>query len=390
VKQFENIFRTLLVAIFGFLVPTTASAQDEVRDPMDSVEIGLVTCSPHEEIYSLYGHTALRVHDLRNNADWIFNYGVFNFKTPNFALRFVFGLTDYELGIAPTRPFLDYYEDWGSQVTEQVLNLTPEDKQRIMDALAINYKPENRIYRYNFLYDNCSTRPRDIIEHHIEGHISYNPRKDYAPSFREMIREHTSRHPWATFGNDLLLGVKADHKTDIREQEFLPENLRYDFDHATIERNGEIVPLVKERRELVRPGVQVIEEDFPLSPTQCCILLLALSIAIFAYEYIKKKTLRWFDILLMTLSGLAGLALFIMIFSEHPTTSINLQILILNPLSLFFIWPVLKGRRTAWFTLSMLCTMAFLLGSFWQDYAEGMEIVALCLLLRYWRHYHDK
>ena len=306
-KQFENIFRTLLIAIFGFIVPTTASAQDEVRHPMDSVEIGLLTCSPHEEIYSLYGHTALRVHDLRNNADWVFNYGVFNFKTPNFALRFVFGLTDYELGIAPTRPFLDYYEEWGSQVTEQVLNLTPEDKQRIMDALAINYKPENRIYRYNFLYDNCSTRPRDIIERNIEGKIAYNPRKDYAPSFREMIRDHTARQPWATFGNDLLLGVKADHKTDIREQEFLPENLRYDFDHATIERNGEIVPLVKERRELVRPGVQVIEEDFPLSPTLCCILLLVLSIVIFAYEYIKKKTLRWFDILLMTLSGLAGL-----------------------------------------------------------------------------------
>jgi hypothetical protein len=313
-----------------------------------------------------------------------------NYNKPFFIGRFMFGLTDYELGVYSFPLFCKEYERWGAQVAEQVLNLTPEDKQRIMDALAINYKPENRIYRYNFLYDNCSTRPRDIIEHHIEGHISYNPRKDYAPSFREMIREHTTRHPWATFGNDLLLGIKADYKTDIREQEFLPENLRYDFDHATIERNGEIVPLVKERRELVRPGVQVIEEDFPLSPTQCCILLLALSIAIFAYEYIKKKTLRWFDILLMTLSGLAGLALFIMIFSEHPTTSINLQILILNPLSLFFIWPVLKGRRTAWFTLSMLCTMAFLLGSFWQDYAEGMEIVALCLLLRYWRHYHDK
>ena len=135
-----------------------------------------------------------------------------------------------------------------------------------MDALSVNYQPENRIYRYNFLYDNCSTRPRDIIEHNINGKITYNPRKDYSPSFREMIREHTARHPWATFGNDLLLGAKADHKTDIREQEFLPENLRYDFDHATVERDGQIVPLVKERRELVRPGVQVIEEDFPLSP----------------------------------------------------------------------------------------------------------------------------
>ena len=357
---------------------------------MDSVEIGVLTCAPHEEIYSLYGHTAIRVHDLRNDADWVFNYGVFNFKTPHFALRFVFGLTDYELGIAPTSPFLQYYAEWGSEVTEQVLNLTSEEKQKITEALSINYRPENRIYRYNFFYDNCSTRPRDIIENNLDGKITYNPRTDYSPTYRELVRNHTSRHPWATFGNDLLLGVKADRKTTMREQEFLPENLRYDLDHATITRNGRQEPLVKERRQLVPPGVQIIEDDFPLSPTHCAILLLVISIVIFAYEYIKKKTVRLFDVLLMLLTGLAGLVLFVMIFSEHPTTSINLQILILNPLSLVFIWPVIKGRRTIWFTLNMLFTMGFFVSSFWQDYAEGMEIVALCLLLRYWRHYNDK
>ena len=116
-KQFENIFRTLFLAIIGLFISLTTSAQDEVNQSMDSVEIGLLTCSPHEEIYSLYGHTAIRIHDLRNNADWVFNYGVFNFKAPHFASRFVFGLTDYELGVVPTRPFLEYYAEWGSQVT---------------------------------------------------------------------------------------------------------------------------------------------------------------------------------------------------------------------------------------------------------------------------------
>ena len=132
-KQFENIFRTLFLAIIGLFISLTISAQDEVNQSMDSVEIGLLTCSPHEEIYSLYGHTAIRIHDLRNNADWVFNYGVFNFKAPHFASRFVFGLTDYELGVVPTHPFLEYYAEWGSQVIEQVLNLTQEDKQRIFE-----------------------------------------------------------------------------------------------------------------------------------------------------------------------------------------------------------------------------------------------------------------
>jgi hypothetical protein len=294
------------------------------------------------------------------------------------------------LGLAPTRPFLRYYQQWGSQVTEQVLNLTAEEKQSIINALALNYKPENRTYRYNFFYDNCSTRPRDIIEKNLHGTVVYEPRTGYEPSYREMINEKTRRHPWATFVNNILLGINADRKTTQREQHFLPENLRYDFSRAKIDRDSVKVPLVKESRQLVKPGVQVVEEDFPLTPTQCGILLLVLSLIVLAYELIKKKTLRLFDVLLMLFTGLTGLVLFIMIFSEHPTTSINLQILVMNPIALFFIWPVWKGRKTIWFHISFILTIAFLIGGFWQDYAEGMEFVALCLLLRFLRHYNDK
>lgn len=357
---------------------------------MDSVEIGLITCSPHEEIYSLYGHTALRYHDLSTGMDYIFNYGVFNTKTPHFVTRFIFGLTDYELGLAPTRPFLDYYAKWGSQVTEQVLNLTNEEKQKIINALRVNYLPENRTYRYNYFYDNCSTRPRDIIEQNINGSINYHPRENYEPSFREMIRQQTRNHPWATLGNDLLLGIKADCRTSIREQEFLPANLRHDFDHASIIRDGKEVPLVKERRELITPGVQVIEEDFPLTPFQCSLLLLMITILITANDFYKKKATVLYDALLMLPTGLAGLVLFMMIFSEHPTTSINLQLLILNPLSLIFIWPTCHQKHTWWFKLSAICCILFFVGGLWQDYAEGMEIVALCLLLRAVRRCYEK
>lgn len=388
-KQFKNIFRTILVSFICFL-PLVTQAQADDRNNMDSVEIGLITCSPHEEIYSLYGHTALRYHDLSTGMDYIFNYGVFNTKTPHFVTRFIFGLTDYELGLAPTRPFLDYYAKWGSQVTEQVLNLTNEEKQKIINALRVNYLPENRTYRYNYFYDNCSTRPRDIIEQNINGSINYHPRENYEPSFREMIRQQTRNHPWATLGNDLLLGIKADCRTSIREQEFLPANLRHDFDHASIIRDGKEVPLVKERRELITPGVQVIEEDFPLTPFQCSLLLLMITILITANDFYKKKATVLYDALLMLPTGLAGLVLFMMIFSEHPTTSINLQLLILNPLSLIFIWPTCHQKHTWWFKLSAICCILFFVGGLWQDYAEGMEIVALCLLLRAVRRCYEK
>ena len=367
-------------------ITVDARSADDILQKMDSIEIGLITCTPHEEVYSLYGHTAIRYRDLTTGQDLAFNYGVFNFKAPHFVLRFVLGKTDYELGIIPINIFCKYYRDWGSEVTEQVLDLTAEEKANITVALSRNLRPENRIYRYNFFYDNCSTRPRDIIERNMLGQIVYTPREDFAPSYREMIHELTAHHEWATFGNDLLLGLKADLKTDYRQQEFLPLNLQHDFDHAQVFANGAYRPLVKERRTLVKAGVQIREKDFPLSPTVCFLLLVALSFFIAGLEYKRKRCLVWFDATLMALTGLAGILLFVMLFSEHPTTSTNLQILLLNPLSLLFIPAVVKRKKTIYWRLLLCFLVLFVLGGFIQDYAEGMEFLALCLLTRYLSH----
>jgi len=361
--------------------------QDSVhKSKMDSIEIGLITCTPHEEVYSLYGHTALRYHNLRTGQDLVFNYGVFNFNAPHFVARFVLGKTDYELGVIPIKPFCAYYRQWGSEVIEQVLNLSNNDKERITKALSINLQPENRVYRYNFFYDNCSTRPRDIIENNIEGDIVYSPREEFTPTYREMIHTLVGHHPWASFGNDILLGLKADLKTDYRQQEFLPLNLMYDFDHAKIYANGEYRPLVKERRTLVNPGVQIIEQDFPLSPTHCGILLLCLAFIVMVLEMRRKKCFIWVDILQMSATGIIGVLLFVMFFSEHPTTSTNLQILLFNPIALFFIPAIVKKSHTHYWNIMLACVLVFLAGAFLQDYAEGTEFLALCLLTRYWSH----
>ena len=382
-KQIENIFRTFCVVLALLFLPLGSHADAAEASAADSIEIGLVTCTPHEEIYSLYGHTALRYHDLRTGEDLVFNYGVFNYQQPFFVLRFVFGKTDYELGIASFKGFCEYYREWGSQVTEQLLDLRPEEKRNIALALEINWRPENRIYRYNFFYDNCATRPRDIIERNVLGRVVYQPRFDYMPSYRDMIHQHTLLHPWAAFGNDLLLGVKSDRKTTQREQHFLPENLQYDFDRAQIVApDGTTRQLVKERRVIVEAGVQFVETGFPIDPLPCFLLLLGVSLAIAAYEWRRRQTLRWWDALLMLATGLVGCMISVMFFSEHPTTSTNLQVLLFNPLPLFFIRKVLRRHPTRYWNLSFVCIVLFLLGSLLQDYAEGMEILALCLLSR--------
>jgi hypothetical protein len=374
-------------------VLTPVSAQESVieavgHDPMDSVEISLLTCQPHDEIYRLYGHTAIRFHDTRQGSqmDAAFNYGVFDFKKPHFVLRFVFGLTDYELGAYPYKLFLAEYRHFGSMVTEQVLNLTSEEKRQLREALRENLEPGNNVYRYNYFYNNCTTKARDIIERCINGKIEYAARKDYMPSYREMVHEMTRNHPWAQFGNDLLLGIQADQPTDTRQQEFLPYNLMYDFDHAQIYENGRYRPMVKERRVAVPSGVQIIRDGFPLSPTVCGILLTLVALIIFLIEWKKKCAFLAWDLLLMTVIGTIGIILTMMLFSQHPTVSLNLQILLLNPLPWFFLWPVFKRRKTRYWMISCVLALLFLIGAAFQSYAAGIQSLALCLLMQCYIH----
>ena len=383
-KHLKIIFNALKgVLLTLILVSSTPVAAQEDIPPMDSVEFSLLTCQPHDEVYSLYGHTAIRYHELRpGGLDWAFNYGVFDFKKPHFVARFVFGLTDYELGAYPYKYFVKEYRRFGSMVTEQVLNLTDEEKMALHDALAINLRPENKIYRYNYFYNNCTTKARDIIESCINGKVEYAGREDYTPSYRDMVHSMTRNNPWSRFGNDLLLGIKADWKTDLRQQEFLPGNLLYDFDHAQIYSNGSYRPLIKERRIAVPAGVQIIESGFPLSPLACAAILLAVGIVIFFFEWRKKRAFVLWDVLLMMTTGTIGIVLTLMLFSQHPTVSLNLQIILCNPLPWLFLWPVIRGRETRYWKITAILAVLFLIGSFFQTYAEGIHVLALCLLMQ--------
>ena len=387
-KRFGHHIKTLYLLAIGVLFQSQAKA--ETIDPlvyMDSVEFSLITCSPHEEIYSLYGHSALRVRDLHrgHEEDIAFNWGVFNYQTPYFVPRFILGLTDYELGISPFQAFCKYYRHWGSAVMEQVLDLTSEEKLRLHFALKENYQPANRVYRYNYFYDNCSTRPRDMVERSVNGSVVYAQRKDYEPTFREIIHENAAHHRWTLFGIDMLLGLKADLKTSREEQEFLPANMLYDFDHAQVsDEKGNLRPLVKKRLLPVSPGVQAIDDDVPVTPTGCAVGMLLLSLAFFLLEWSRRKTFKYWDAFLMLLLGLPGCVLTVMIFSQHPTTSLNLQLLLVNPVHLFFLPAVLRRRKTRYWLLLAIMVVLYGLGAFFQHYAEGMLILASCLLLRIW------
>ena len=355
--------------------------------PADSIRVSLLTCSPHDEIYSLYGHTAIRYEDKASKTDIVVNYGMFSFKKPFFVARFVLGLTDYEMGIQDFNDFCYEYQYFGSQVTQQEINLTPEEKGQLLKAMQDNYA-NARVYRYNYFYNNCTTKARDIILKSINGKIEYKNAIDKSVSFRDLIHGCNANYSWASFGNDLLLGFKADMQTTREEQQFLPDNLMRDFGQAKIvSADGSARPLVKNTEIIVKGNDYAIAGKTKVTPQFVFITLLLLIAAIVVAEFKTKKRFLWVDISLLLASGLAGLILFVMLFSEHPTTSTNLQIFILCPLNLYWAIYIIKNKRNerklrkAWTFLSIMLCIG-LSGRLIQVYAEGMPLLALSLLLK--------
>ena len=355
--------------------------------PADSIRVSLLTCSPHDEIYSLYGHTAIRYEDKASKTDIVVNYGMFSFKKPFFVARFVLGLTDYEMGIQDFNDFCYEYQYFGSQVTQQEINLTPEEKGQLLKALQDNYA-NARVYRYNYFYNNCTTKARDIILKSINGKIEYKNAIDKSVSFRDLIHGCNANYSWASFGNDLLLGFKADMQTTREEQQFLPDNLMRDFGQAKIvSADGSARPLVKNTEIIVKGNDYAIAGKTKVTPQFVFITLSLLIAAIVVAEFKTKKRFLWVDISLLLASGLAGLILFVMLFSEHPTTSTNLQIFILCPLNLYWAIYIIKNKRNerklrkAWTFLSIMLCIG-LSGRLIQVYAEGMPLLALSLLLK--------
>ena len=355
----------------------------------DSIRVTLLTCSPGQEVYQLYGHTAIRCQQPSRGLDAIFNYGVFDMSKPHFAWHFVLGQTDYMVQPIPWEYFVVDYDRRGSSITEQELNLTPSEARKLTSLLIENSLPENCEYRYSFLYKNCTTQVRDLVEQVVVGHIQYPDTLPHLTA-REILHQYTKEHPWAQEGNDLLLGSEVDTIMSEHAAMFIPENMMTAFDGAFIrDGKGNMRPLVKSRKVLLEAKPQTVEPEFPLSPCQLMLVLAAICILILLLELATKRHFWLCDVLLLLLQGLAGtLLLFMFLFSEHPAVDSNWQILLLNPVALIGIPLVIKAaighKRTAWYAFYFAVLALFLLFSPWipQVFAKITVPLALCLLTR--------
>lgn len=327
-------FLGLLVFMLGMLSVRAAS--------WDSVRISLLTCEPGSEIYALFGHSAIRYENPAKQEDWVFNYGMFSFKEPNFVMRFVKGETDYQLGVVPFRYFEAEYGMRGSSVYQQELNLTNAEKEKLAGLLFENYLPANRVYRYNYFYDNCTTRARDKIEESIQGKVVY-PVSDRVVSYRDILHEFTAGSEWSEFGIDLCLGSEADEPIDERKQMFAPFYMLAAARGAVIHRADTMMPFVRKETKIV-DAVLEDEPAFPLSPMACALLLLAVTVIIVGRGLYKGRQCLAWNVVMFLLQGLGGCIIaFLFFFSLHPTVGSNWLLILFNPLPLIYL-PWLIGR----------------------------------------------
>lgn len=363
---------------FGIILPVSAAEEE------DSIRISLLTCSPGSEIYALFGHTAIRYEDKAKGADWVFNYGMFSFQTPNFVMRFVKGETDYQLGVIPYIYFEEEYDSRGSYVEQQVLNLTPREKMRLFQLLDENYRPENRTYRYNYFYDNCTTRARDKIEESIEETVIY-PESGKELSFRDIVHQYTAGHEWSELGIDLCLGSEADKPIDVRLQMFAPFYLLRAADGAFIRAaDGTERPLILEKQKIVDPSVSVHKKDFPVTPMQTAIILLAFTVIIGIIELRYQKCFWGVDILLFGAQGIAGCIIaFLFFFSVHPTVGSNYLLILFNPIPLIYlpvmVYRSIKRKKDFYHWVNIVVLTLFI--AFWEVIPQKFNLVVLPLAL---------
>lgn len=348
--------KRLYTAIVATLILLSSlSAQVQLSD---SASISLLTASPwNGALYALFGHTAIHVQDDSTGVDLVYNYGFFDSSQPHFYYNFVRGKTDYILGVTTFADFLFEYDHKGQQVIEQEIAFSSVEKQQLYEALFVNALPENRSYRYNYFYDNCSTRPRDMIEKSIKGTIHYPPTPQ-EQSYRDLLHECLDAYPWISFGIDLVIGTGADKTIGLREKMFLPSYLMDAFEGAVIIENDTVsYNLVKNSAVILTHQNErnSISEQGPLTPIVVAFVLLAFSILVTLLQIVKlnvSKLPKRFDTLLFASAGIAGfIVFFLMYFSEHPATSPNWNFVWLNLFALIaaLLFWVKSANRVVYF-----------------------------------------
>lgn len=340
--MFSN-YKIFLVAVF-----LTAFYTTYANSLSDKSKISILTCDEGKEIYTLFGHSAVRVYDPENNIDEIYNWGMFSFSENEFEFGYDFakGRLNYFLGKHKYQNFIYEYLFYKRGVREQVLNLNQKQKEKLHAVLQENYLPENRSYQYDFFYDNCSSRIRDILISSIGNDLEFGVHKDDNKyTFREIIDIRLKENQWLDLGIDLVLGKKIDVKTSNFHLMFLPSYMELILEKSIIkDENGNSQPLISNKSVLL-----LSEQEMKMEPPNVSIYFWIILMVTLIIGILNKRLLNnfWFGSLLLSGIVLSIILLFMWFGTDHQATKENLNLIWANPLLLISFISLFSKKLTA-------------------------------------------
>jgi hypothetical protein len=349
------------------------------QDLSKNAEISVITIGPGSSLNDAFGHSAFRIKDTKKGLDLVFNYGVYDFEAPNFILKFTQGKLDYLIGLNRFDNFYNAYTAQNRSITSQILNLSSTEKQQLFNYLINNYKPENRRYLYDFLFNNCATKIKEVTNLATQNPIDFNIPKDYSEAtFRTLIQNNLNKNSWGSLGIDIALGSVIDRYATPEQHMFLPKNIHSFFDIATIQNSN--TPLVKTRKTLFKASAKNKTSNFIFSPL-FLFGILGLVIVFITYNDFKTgKRTKTLDFILFGVTGLAGVVIMLLWFAtDHQTTKNNYNLLWANPLNLILLFQILKTTLPNWvnkflkFLIILLCLLVF-------HWVTGVQVFAIALI----------
>jgi len=375
-------------AIFIALLLLSVRAQSQSLPLSAEAQISVITCGPTpNELYAAFGHSAIRVYDPDQEIDFAYNYGVFDFDQPNFYLNFARGYLYYKLGVYYYPHFRDYYISHNRYVHEQILDLTAEQKQKVFDYLEWNGKPENQTYRYDYFYNNCATKIRDVLAETLKDELKFDGsfiKTDY--TIRDLTDLYLAPQPWGDLGIDICLGLPMDKKASPYEYMFLPDYIEHSFDNAAINSK----PIVKQKVSVF----ESIPEGIPFNFFHPWIVFgsfLLITIALSYYDWRRKKLSRWFDITAFSSVGWIGVLLLLLwIATDHQAAARNFNLLWAFPLhaiAAIFLLRKKSGSSLAKYFLGTAILLATTL-LFWPLLPQQLNVflipIVMALMIRAW------
>jgi hypothetical protein len=384
------IFKTTFLFIFS---PFWAFSNSlNLSENIESTEISVITCDPGIEIYSLFGHSALRIKNPKNGHDLVINWGLFEFSESQFQFGYDFakGRLKYYMGIQLMSNFMAEYRSAKRGVREQVLNLSNKEKYQIIQLLEENYRPENRKYRYEFFYDNCSSRLRDIIKKVFKENINfYQSPKSNKFTFRETIHKYLNSFPWLELGIDLVLGKKIDLLVSNENLMFLPLNLEQIFDQSLVQNNGVNKNLIVSKNTLVK---SFENKNRPSNIRLYSWTLLGITLVLIVFK-LEKALGLWSFLNLFIIGFLGVILVFMWIGTDHNAAKMNFNLLWASPFHFILIYYLIKRRWTNftyWYLIISLI-LIFTTILFWftltQEFNSFVKPIILQLVIIYYYYF---